>query len=100
MFTSIGETLIFCDADDEQLKSLRVILVLFEGVLGLHVNWGKSHLYTINLVPNLGRLLTSVLGDDVGALISVYLGMPLGEKSIKVLRNIEFVLEKCEKLAR
>lgn len=34
--------LIFCDAEEKQLKYLRVILVLFEGISGLHINWRKS----------------------------------------------------------
>ncbi|XP_075095148.1 uncharacterized protein LOC142173454 [Nicotiana tabacum] len=32
------DTLIFCDAEKEQLRFLRVILVLFEGISRLHVN--------------------------------------------------------------
>uniref|UniRef100_A0A0V0GIW4 Putative ovule protein n=1 Tax=Solanum chacoense TaxID=4108 RepID=A0A0V0GIW4_SOLCH len=34
-----NDTLIVCDADEGQLKMLRVILVLFEGFSGLHINW-------------------------------------------------------------
>uniref|UniRef100_A0A0V0HG43 Putative ovule protein n=1 Tax=Solanum chacoense TaxID=4108 RepID=A0A0V0HG43_SOLCH len=67
------DTLIFCDADEEQLRYLRVILVLFEGMSGLHINWGKSHLYPINMVSNM-ELLASVLGGEVGALPAIYLG--------------------------
>ncbi|WMV37954.1 hypothetical protein MTR67_031339 [Solanum verrucosum] len=89
------DTLIFCDADEEQLRYLRVILVLFEGMSGLHINWGKSHLYPINLVSNM-ELLASVIGGEVGALPAIYLGMPLGAKSqSKEIWNT--VLEKCEK---
>lgn len=47
------DTLIFCDAEEEQLKHLRVILELFEGISGLHINWGKSHIYPINIVTNI-----------------------------------------------
>lgn len=32
------DTLIFCDANVDQLNYLRVILVLFECVSGLHIN--------------------------------------------------------------
>lgn len=32
------DTLIFCDANEGQLVILRSILVLFEGVSGLHIN--------------------------------------------------------------
>lgn len=46
------DTLIMCEAKEEQLKILRVILVLFEGISGLHINWRKSFLYPINEVQN------------------------------------------------
>ena len=44
------DTLIFCDADEEQIKILRVILIPFEGMSGLHTNWEKSFLYPNNEV--------------------------------------------------
>ena len=42
---------------------LRVILVLFEGFSGLHINWRKSHLYPINEVHNM-EALNAVLGGE------------------------------------
>ena len=36
------DTLILCDAEEDQLKTLWVILVLFEGISGLLINWRKS----------------------------------------------------------
>lgn len=38
------DTLIFCDADVEQLRILRNILVLFEGASGLHIKGKRSHI--------------------------------------------------------
>ena len=74
------DTLVFCDAEEEQLRFLRIILVLFEGISGLHINWRKSHIYPINEVYNMEQL-TLVLGGEVGSLPSIYLGMPLGARS-------------------
>ena len=93
------DTLILCDADEGQLKMLRVILLLFEGFSGLHINWRKSHLYPINEVHNM-EALNAVLGGEIGALPTSYLRMPLGAKSqsYELWNN---VVEKCEmKLAR
>ncbi|XP_016464777.1 putative mitochondrial protein AtMg01250 [Nicotiana tabacum] len=42
------DTLVFCDAEEEQLRFLRIILVLFEGISGLHINCRKSHIDPIN----------------------------------------------------
>ncbi|KAH0658710.1 hypothetical protein KY289_027458 [Solanum tuberosum] len=93
------DTLIFCGVEEEQLKYLRVILVLFEGVSGLHINWRKSFMYPINEVNNMSYI-ASILGGVVGTLPTTYLGMPLGAKS-KSIEIWNDVIEKCEKkLAR
>ncbi|WMV22162.1 hypothetical protein MTR67_015547 [Solanum verrucosum] len=95
----VDDTLIFCGAEEEQLKYLRVILVLFEGVSGLHINWRKSFMYPINEVNNMSYI-ASILGGVVGTLPTTYLGMPLGAKS-KSIEIWNGVIEKCEKkLAR
>ncbi|XP_047267632.1 uncharacterized protein LOC124898055 [Capsicum annuum] len=61
----------------------------------LHINGRKSHVYPINLVPNID-LLASILEGGVGALPSIYLGMPLKAKS-KSNEIWDSVLEKCKK---
>ncbi|XP_049372997.1 uncharacterized protein LOC125837971 [Solanum verrucosum] len=93
------DTLIFCGAEEEQLKYVRVILVLFEGVSGLHINRWKSFMYPINEVNNMSYI-ASILGGVVATLPTTYLGMPLGAKS-KFIEIWNGVIEKCEKkLAR
>jgi len=59
------DTLIFCDAEEEQLKYLRVILVLFEGISDLHIHWRKHVMYLINEVNNMS-CLASILGGEIG----------------------------------
>ena len=70
-------TLIFCDVEEEHLKMLRLILVIFEGMSGLHVNGRNNFLYLVNEVPNM-EILKTILGRDVGAIPTIYLGLPLG----------------------
>ncbi|WMV45337.1 hypothetical protein MTR67_038722 [Solanum verrucosum] len=89
------DTLIFCDAEEQQLKYLRVILVIFEGISGLHINWRKSMMYPINEVHNMS-CLASILGGEIGVLPTIYLGMPLGAKS-KSIDIWNSLIEKCEK---
>lgn len=74
------DTLIICDAKEEQLRYFRIILILFEGISELHINWKKSHLFPINVVPEMEQL-SLILGGAVGSLPAIYLGMPLGAKS-------------------
>lgn len=46
----------------------------------LHINGRKNSLYPINEVTNM-ESLAFILGGEIGALPSVYLGMPLRAKS-------------------
>ena len=62
-----------------QMLILRVIII-FEAVSGLHINWGKSSIYPINEVAEV-ESLAGVLGGRVRELPRIYLGMPLGRKS-------------------
>lgn len=39
------DTLVFCGADRGQIRFLRVIIILFEAISGLQINWSKSFLY-------------------------------------------------------
>ncbi|XP_070004271.1 uncharacterized protein LOC142163452 [Nicotiana tabacum] len=76
----VDNTLVFCEADREQLKVLRVIFILFEATSGLYINWYKSFIYPVNEVIE-PQSLADILGGNVGDLPTVYLGMSLGAKS-------------------
>ncbi|WMV28378.1 hypothetical protein MTR67_021763 [Solanum verrucosum] len=89
------DTLIFCDAEDSQLKILRIVLILFESVSGLHINWRKSHIFPINDVPRIQNLV-DILGVEIGQLPTTYLDMPLGANS-KSKEIWNGVVERCEK---
>ena len=55
------DTLIFCDAKTEQVSNIRVVLVIFEAISGLAVNWGeKQHL------PSQGSGKYSDVGNAFG----------------------------------
>ncbi|WMV54059.1 hypothetical protein MTR67_047444 [Solanum verrucosum] len=83
------DTIIFCEATVEQVTYVRVILVVFEVVSGLKVNWRKSNIFPIKEVTNV-QSMASVLGCEVGMLPTVYLGMPLGRKykEVEIWDNI------------
>ena len=46
-------TLIFCDADSEQISNLRYVFTWFEVVLGLKINLSKSEIVSVGDVPNI-----------------------------------------------
>ncbi|WMV08457.1 hypothetical protein MTR67_001842 [Solanum verrucosum] len=89
------DSLVFCDAEVTQIRHLRAILTIFEGISGLHVNWHKSCLYPVNQVPNM-QTLAENLGCQVASLPTKYLGMPLGAKN-KELEVWCEVLERSER---
>ncbi|WMV09474.1 hypothetical protein MTR67_002859 [Solanum verrucosum] len=71
------DTLIFCEPVAEQISYIRVILVLFEAVSGLRVNWGNQQIQN----------LANILGCRVDQMPTTYLGMPLGSNH-KALDNL------------
>ena len=92
-------TILFCDADVEQILHIRLLLLSFQAVTGLKVNVHKSEMVPIEEVDDV-HALAEILGCRVGTLPMSYLGMPLGasHNSLSIWNPI---LEKFErKLAR
>uniref|UniRef100_A0A2N9EXD0 Reverse transcriptase domain-containing protein n=1 Tax=Fagus sylvatica TaxID=28930 RepID=A0A2N9EXD0_FAGSY len=73
------DTLIFCDADIEQIGYLKCTLLCFEAVSGLRVNLGKSEMVPIGNVPNIQEL-AAMLECRISVLPMNYLGLPLGAR--------------------
>ena len=71
------DTIIFCEANSEQLMCLRWTLMWFEAVSGLKINLNKSVIIPLGRVDNV-ELLAAELGCGVGSLPTTYLGLPLG----------------------
>ena len=71
------DTILFCDADSDQLLYIRMVRSCFEAVTGLRVNMAKSVMVPVGEVGNI-TLLADCLDYRVGALPLTYLGMPLG----------------------
>ena len=89
------DTLIFCDADLDQILIFRMILIWFEAVSWLKINLGKSELVPVGVVHNI-NLLLNVLGCKQGSLPMKYLGLPLGANfKEKTIWNP--ILEKMER---
>ncbi|RVW29085.1 LINE-1 reverse transcriptase-like [Vitis vinifera] len=71
------DTLIFCEAKEDQLLYLGWLLMWFEAISGLRANLEKSELIPVGRVENVDELADE-FGYKVGKLPSTYLGMPLG----------------------
>jgi len=57
---------------------MRAILLLFEALSGLKVNFAKSQLVGVNVASSWLGEAASMLNCKVGAIPFVYLGMPIG----------------------
>ena len=75
----VDDTLLFCKADNDELKFISWILMWFEVVSGLKINLNKSEILTIGPVANMEEL-ASEFGCKVGSLPTTYLGLPFGAK--------------------
>ena len=74
------DTILFCDADPNQLIYVRMVLTCFEAITGLRVNMAKSEMVSVGEVQNIYELANS-LCCHIGNLPSSYLGMPLGPRT-------------------
>lgn len=90
-----NDAVIFCEPKAEQICYIRLMLIVFEVVAGLRVNWSKSCLFPVKEVPHIQEP-ASTLGCVVENLPTIYLGMPLGRKH-KTLEIWNGILGKAEK---
>ena len=90
----VDDTILFCDANEEQILHVRMLLLCFQAVTGLKVNTLKSEMVPIGEVPNV-HVLAEILGCRIGSLPMAYFGMPLGA-SHKSLTIWNPILEKIE----
>ena len=84
------DTILFCEANSEQLMYLRWTLMWFEAFSGLRINLLKSVIIPLGRVDNVEELAAE-LGCEVGSLPSTYLGLPLGapHRALGVWDSIE-----------
>ena len=73
------DTLLFCEANKDQLMFLSWTLTWFEAVLGLRINLNECEIIQIGPVVNVEELALELV-CEVGSLPTSYLGLPLGAK--------------------
>ncbi|KAJ9678923.1 hypothetical protein PVL29_020968 [Vitis rotundifolia] len=84
------DTLVFCEASQDQMAHLSWLLMWFEAISGLRINLDKSEILPVGRVENL-EVLALEVGCKVGRLPNSYLGIPLGanHKSVAVWDGVE-----------
>jgi hypothetical protein len=79
------DTLLLGAKNWANVRALRAVLVLFETMSGLKVNFNESMLVGINIPDSWLREAASVLCCRVGKISFLYLGLPIG-----VIRDVWF----------
>ena len=84
------DTIVFCEANSEQLMCLSWTLMWFEAFSGLKINLNKSEIIPLGRVDNVESLAVE-LGCRVGVLPTMYLGLPLGapQRALGVWDSVE-----------
>lgn len=77
-FQFADDTLVFIKNETHSISHLRNILIWFEVISGLKINFHKISLMAVGNVHNLDYLATT-MGCKTMVLPSTYLGLPLGE---------------------
>ena len=72
------DTLILGAKSWANIHSMRAILILFEALSGLKVNFSKSSLVGLNVASSWLSEAASLLSCRVGVIPFVYLGLPIG----------------------
>ena len=71
------DTLIFCDASEEQIRNLKAILICFEAVSGLKINFFRSELIGVRVGEAFLYKYADLFGCKVGSFPASYLELPL-----------------------
>ncbi|XP_026411199.1 uncharacterized protein LOC113306484 [Papaver somniferum] len=92
------DTLIFLDADVDQVRNLRAILISFELLTGLKINFAKSQIFGVGFEGDLS-IFSSIFDYYSGCLPTTYLGLPLGDKYGGVAKWDKIIEKFLSKLA-
>jgi len=79
-----NDTLILGDKSWANVRAMRAILLLFQSLSGLKVNFSKSSLVGVNVASSWLAEAAMVLNCKVGSIPFVYLGMPIGGTSSRL----------------
>lgn len=67
------DMLIFCRADKEQIKNVKAILLCFEAVSGMKINFFKSEILGVSIEEPALSHYADILGCNVGSFPSILL---------------------------
>jgi hypothetical protein len=79
------ETLILVEPYDEGIANLKLLLLCFENMSGLKINFDKSEVLVMGVTAPEQRRIASMLNCKLGQFPMKYLGLPVSNKELRVL---------------
>uniref|UniRef100_A0A8R7RCH7 Reverse transcriptase domain-containing protein n=1 Tax=Triticum urartu TaxID=4572 RepID=A0A8R7RCH7_TRIUA len=79
------DTLLLFEPDDHSVASVKLILLAFEIISGLKINFLKSEVIAIGMDPPLASHVANLLNCKLGSFPIKYLGLPISDKHISIL---------------
>ncbi|WJZ97297.1 hypothetical protein VitviT2T_015910 [Vitis vinifera] len=92
----VDDTIFFSNSREEDLQTLKILLLVFRHISGLKVNLDKSNIYGINLDQAHLSRLTEMLDCKASSWPILYLGLPLGG-NLKACGFWESVIERISR---
>ncbi|KAJ9671310.1 hypothetical protein PVL29_025144 [Vitis rotundifolia] len=83
------DTIFFSNSREEELQTLKCLLLVFGHISGLKVNLDKSNIYGINLDQNHLYRLAEMLDCKVSNWPILYLGLPLGGNPKAISKRLD-----------
>lgn len=93
------DTIFFLENSDKSVRGIKIILVLFQIITGLKVNFNKSFIYTSDRNAREALPWAKILECLVGSFPFEYLGAPIGSNSSKKKHWVPLTKKVRTKLA-
>jgi hypothetical protein len=71
------DTILFSSAEESHIRNLKYILMWYEQISGMRINFHKSELVPMNIDPDIAHRLAHILCCPLGSFPLKYLGIPL-----------------------
>jgi hypothetical protein len=78
------DTLIMIEPSDEGIANLKLLLLCFENMSGLKINFDKSEVLVMGVTAREQRRVASMLNCKLGQFPIKYLGLPVSDKALRV----------------
>ncbi|KAL9686105.1 hypothetical protein QQ045_023560 [Rhodiola kirilowii] len=92
----VDDTILFCRAEEEEIHTIKHILVTFQAASGLRINYKKSTCIAIGLKEAEVEQFANIIGCQAGKLPMLYLRIPMGVNP-GFIKTWEPILERFRK---